>query len=81
MGFSPRYSSDVPLTLNLQIGNISPQCHVVFDDTFTTVEYISGNKDPPSFWNEIDLEAKSLQTSLDPNVYTSFQDYWMTTEK
>ena len=49
VGFSPRHSSDVPLILNLQTGIISPQDHVVFDDTFTTVEYISEDKDPASF--------------------------------
>ena len=48
-----------------------PQYHVVFDDTFTTAESISKDKDPPSFWNEIDLEAKSLQTPLYPNIDTS----------
>ena len=81
MGFSPRHSTDVPLILNLQTGSISPQYHVVFDDIFTTVESILENKHPPSFWNEIYLEAKILQIPLDPNVDTSLQYDWITTEE
>ena len=70
-GLSPRHSSDMPLIINLQTGSIFPQYHVVFDDTFTTVSSIPEDQDPPSFLNEIDLEAKSLQIHLDPNVDTS----------
>ena len=81
MGLNPRHSSDVPLILSLQTGSISPQYHVVFDDTFTKVESIPEDTDPPSFWNEIDHEAKIFQIPLDPNVDTSLQDDWLTTEE
>ena len=37
VGYSTVHSSDVPLVLNLQTGHISPQYHVVFDDSFSTV--------------------------------------------
>ena len=37
IGFSPVRSSDVPSVLNLRTGHISPQYHVVFDDTFSTI--------------------------------------------
>ena len=37
IGQSDRYSSTVPLILNLETGAITPQFHVVFDDWFSTV--------------------------------------------
>ena len=37
VGFSYIHSSNVPLVLNLQTGHISPQYHVVFEDSFSTV--------------------------------------------
>jgi hypothetical protein len=37
VGLSDSHSSDVPLILNLSTGSISPQFHVVFDDSFSTV--------------------------------------------
>ena len=49
VGFSPKHSSDVPLVLNLQTGSISPQYHIVFDDTFSTVISIDEDENPPSF--------------------------------
>ena len=37
LGVSPHHSSTVHLVLNPATGNVSPQYHVVFDDTFSTV--------------------------------------------
>ena len=37
VGFSSEHSSLVPLVLNLETGYISPQYHVIFDDSFHTV--------------------------------------------
>ena len=56
VGFSPNHSSDVPLVLNLKTGHISPQYHVVFDDTFSTVPSLADDEVPPTFWNELSLE-------------------------
>ena len=56
VGFSPNHSSDVPLVLNLKTGHISPQYHVVFDDTFSTVPSLADDETPPTFWNELTLE-------------------------
>jgi hypothetical protein len=36
-GFSSEHSSLVPLVLNLETGYISPQYHIIFDDSFHTV--------------------------------------------
>ena len=54
---------------------------MIFNDTFTTVSSIPKDQDLPSFWNEIELETKSLQITLDPSVDTSLQDDWLTTEE
>ena len=45
VGFSPDHSSMVPLVLNLQTGHISPQFHVIFDDSFHTVPTALGSDD------------------------------------
>ena len=47
VGFSRANSSDVPMILNLRTGHISPQFHVVFDDTFNTVSSMSSDEEPP----------------------------------
>ena len=36
-GFNPNHSSDIPLILYTDTGHISPQFHVIFDDSFRTV--------------------------------------------
>ena len=56
VGYSPFHSSDVPLALNLQTGSISPQYHIVFDDSFSTVQSLSVSEELPTFWNEIGIE-------------------------
>ena len=53
MGYSTVHSSDVPLVLNLHTGHISPQYHVVFDDSFSTVPSLAPDDDPPTFWSAI----------------------------
>jgi hypothetical protein len=57
VGLSDSHSSDVPLILNLSTGSISPQFHVVFDDSFSTVMSIGTEDDVPSFWEELCLES------------------------
>ena len=37
---SPFHAGSVALILNNRTGNVSPQYHVVFDDTFSTVEHM-----------------------------------------
>ncbi len=49
LGQSPEHSSDVALVLNLHTGLVSPQYHVVFDDTFSTVEFLR-SKNEPTNW-------------------------------
>ena len=83
VGFSRVHSSDVPLVLNTKTGNISPQYHVVFDDTFSTVESLTPAEDPPPFWNEIGLDESVYSTyvhriPLDPGDSTVLHQEWLT---
>ena len=39
LGRSKHHASNVALVLNLATGNVSPQYHLTFDDTFSTVPY------------------------------------------
>ena len=52
LGHSPKHASNVALVLNLTTGLVSPQYHVVFDDTFSTVDYIT-NRTEPSHWENL----------------------------
>ncbi len=53
LGFSEVHSSQVPLMLNVDTGKISPQFHVIFDDTFQTVHSLPSNKPIHTQWEEI----------------------------
>ena len=49
LGHSPCHAGSVALVLNLRTGHISPQFHVVFDDEFSTVPYLSSADLPPNW--------------------------------
>ena len=51
LGHSPCHAGSVSLVLNLQSGMVSPQFHVVYDDEFTTVPYLSSAEPPPNWVN------------------------------
>jgi Integrase core domain. len=80
VGYSRFHSSDVPLVLNLQTGSISPQFHVVFDDSFSTVPSIGIDDEPPSFWTAPNLESCILRIPLDADdpSMSLLQDDWLT---
>ena len=46
-GHSPCHAGSVALVLNLRTGLISPQYHVVFDNDFATVPFLSSADPPP----------------------------------
>ena len=48
MGLKNMHSTQVGLVLNLLTGSISPQYHVVFDDTFSTM--MSSTATDPEVW-------------------------------
>ena len=47
LGHSPLHAGSVALVLNLKTGLVSSQFHVVFDDNFSTVKYLSSQIPPP----------------------------------
>ena len=49
VGHSPGHASVVALVLNPRTGLVSPQYHVVFDDTFSTISHLK-NEAAPSNW-------------------------------
>ena len=51
LGHSPTHAGNVALVLNLITGHVSPQYHVVFDDEFTTVNYLNSTESPPLWSN------------------------------
>ena len=79
--FIPKYSSDVPLVLDLQIGSTSPQYHVVFYNAFSTVISIDECEDPQTFWNDIDLDYHIHKTPLNEDANTELINDWLTPPK
>ena len=80
VGFSQLHSSDVPLILNLQTGSISPQFHVVFDDSFSTVASVEKEQDPPDHWEELCLE-NTHRIPLEKEDHQYLPDDWLTPEE
>jgi hypothetical protein len=77
VGLSDSHSSDVPLILNLSTGSISPQFHVVFDDSFSTVMSIGTEDKVPTFWEELCLDS-SHRIPLDEDASAYLPDDWLT---
>ena len=50
MGHSPDHANDVALVLNPRTGLVSPQYHVVFDDSFNIISHLKSEAPPPK-WN------------------------------
>ena len=46
VGRSPRHAGNVALILNPATGHVSPQFHVVFDDSFSTIEALQKRYKP-----------------------------------
>ena len=62
LGHSPCHAGSVSLVLNLKTGMVSPQFHVVYDDEFTTVAYLSSAEPPP---NWVHLCQHAIEHSTD----------------
>ena len=52
VGHSPDHASDVALVLNPRTGLVSPQYHVIFDDTFSTIAHLQSDN-APSNWHHL----------------------------
>ncbi len=79
MGLSSIHSSEVPLVLNTSTGSITPQFHVVFDDSFSTVASLGDDTEPPTFWNDLCLEnTEYIPTESTDAVPFHLADDWLT---
>ena len=63
LGHSSLYAGSVALVLNPRTLHISPQYHVVFDDDFTTVQYLSSEDTPPT-WTQLCKDSRELATDV-----------------
>jgi hypothetical protein len=52
LGHSPFHAGSVALVFNPKTGRVSPQYHIVFDDTFSTVPYMDAGTVPPH-WEDL----------------------------
>ena len=66
LGVSKYHSTTVHLVLNLSTGKMSPQYHVVFDDTFSTV--FSDGKLTDDAWNSLVLSNLDHHPNIDSAV-------------
>ncbi|KAL7464858.1 hypothetical protein ACHAXS_005186, partial [Conticribra weissflogii] len=64
VGHSPIHAGSVALILNPTTVHISPQFQVVFDDTFSTVQYMRDQTVPPH-WAELVRNSTELATDED----------------
>jgi hypothetical protein len=70
LGYSRQHSNNVHLVLNLETGRISPQYHLVFDDTFSTV-YSDGAFDA-DVWNSLVTSNLERHEDTPSTVPTTF---------
>ena len=65
LGVSPFHSSTVHLVLNPSTGSITPQYHVVFDDSFSTI--FSNGQFDESKWQSLLSSGHELDSVLSPD--------------
>ena len=73
LGHSPEHASNVALVMNLTTGMISPQYHVVFDDTFSTVGHITTRQEP-HHWSDL-CKYHSEDYQMVPSVTKHLNDF------
>ena len=64
LGHSPLHAGSVALVLIPITGHVSPQYHVVFDDTFSTVSNLRSGTVPPN-WRKLVEESSYFSTDED----------------
>ena len=79
LGPSPLHAQTIPLILNLKLGLVSPQYHVIYDDQFTVTTSWISNKLPMNWedlfkqYRENVLEGKDglIKPTTEMNVLTN----------
>ena len=77
LGHSPFHAGSVALVFNPRTGRVSPQYHVVFDDTFSTVPYMDAGTVPPH-WEDLLRHSSEKATDED---FDLAQDWMDSTER
>ena len=80
MGLSPKHASSVPLVLNLTTGHVSPQFHVIFDDSFSTVSSSDTElttEAERSEWEKL-LVSNRHQSFFDEDDPVEIHEEWLT---
>ena len=79
MGYSLLHSSTVGLVRNLQMNNISPQYHLVFDDWFETIH--TTEQAEPKVWPDL-FECSRFSNQFDKNEYgLALSREWLSKDK
>ena len=73
---SPIHAGNVSLILNLSTGHVSPQFHVVFEETFPTVPSLK-NGSVTASWNFVCKNNREFATYEDFNL----EDLWSKSER
>ena len=63
LGHSPHHAGNVALVLSLTTGLVSPQCHVIFDNDFSTVENLRLGTFPTN-WAELNINQGEYATDI-----------------
>ena len=80
MGFSPKHLTLMGLTLNIRTQSITPQFHVVFDDTFSSVH--SNEEDLETILDALyPIPGSRLKVHLDYDTDSSLNEEWLTQEE
>ena len=61
IGHSPFHARSLVLVINIRTGHVSTQYHVVFDDTFSTVEHMK-KVTVPGNWKNLIEDPSELYT-------------------
>jgi hypothetical protein len=67
LGHSPFHAGSVALVFNPPTGRVSPQYHVVFDDTFLTVPFMDNSMVPPH-WADLHKHSTERATNEEFNL-------------
>jgi len=64
LGYSQSHAGSVALVLNPRTLHVSPQYHVIFDDTFSTVPFLRRSEKPPN-WTDLCMNSRAIATNED----------------
>ena len=71
LGHSPIHAGSVTLVLNQFTLHISLEFHVIFDDDFTTIPYLSSSDIPPT-WSQLYKDSGELATEAQFELTTGW---------